>query len=133
MPAGLVIGTAGGNKDLLEMYVGTASGNKLVTEGWVGTAGGNKLFGAPLTATSPTPVTWSAGPAFVAGVQVTAQGGFAPYTYLWAKTGNCSFTSGQTSTFAILQQDGLGPWTATCTVTDSIGQVVVANTVTIQH
>lgn len=40
----VIVGTAGGNKEVPEILVGAAGGNKQILKGWVGTVGGNKVF-----------------------------------------------------------------------------------------
>lgn len=51
------IGTSGGNKDPLAIYLGTSGGNKKIYEATLGTSGGNKLvFNPSLT---PSAVNWN--------------------------------------------------------------------------
>lgn len=81
------IGTASGNKTVVNITVGTSSGNKAVLLGYVGTSGGNKLFFAALSATaSPSGVSGANTlPAVTTNASTaTPSGGFGPFTYSWA-------------------------------------------------
>src|SRR5574337_572884 len=54
----ITLGTSGGNKNLVAIYVGTAGGNKSIVSGYVGTIGGNKLIFNSFT---PSTTTYTSG------------------------------------------------------------------------
>jgi len=139
MPSRATVGTAGGNKDVTEIWIGTAGGNKRVTEGWVGTSGGNKRFDGLAVAAVENPVHWTTieSPPFgsfsFAYVAVAATGGTEPYSYAWAKNGNCTLGSPTNEATVQVSVSGVGPWSVYCTVTDAGGTVVVSETIAIIH
>lgn len=90
-------------------------------------------MGLSVTAPTPTAWTWSIEIGFFAGVEASAVGGAAPYTYAWSLVtgGDAILASPTSQTLFVTSQDG-STSTVQCEVTDAAMNTALSNIVTLE-